>query len=190
MLSVGAAGPGGALAPFSDQRTPVAVTAPGVNVTSAYPGTFPDAYDPDQSGTSFAAAYVSGVAALVRATHPRLNPAQVVARIEATARGSTGPGTGHGLIDPVRAVTAVLPGEPRRRRLPPAPAPASGGDQGGDRWLVRPMSWPVTAGLVIARRHRRQRRAGPGLSGPARELAVTRAVIAGSFGLIVVVVAG
>ena len=121
MLSVGAAGPGGALAPFSDRRTQVAVTAPGVNVTSAYPGTFPDAYNPDQSGTSFAAAYVSGVAALVRATHPRLNPAQVVARIEATARGSTGPGTGHGLIDPVRAVTAVLPADPAAAP-PPAPA--------------------------------------------------------------------
>ena len=168
VLSVGAAGPGGALAPFSDRRTQVGVTAPGVNVTSAYPGTFPDAYNPDQSGTSFAAAYVSGVAALVRATHPRLNPAQVVARIEATARGSTGPGTGHGLIDPVRAVTAVLPGDPaaapaastspssasprqhqssQHQRCHPAgprePDRGFGsgrerGEQGGDRGLVRP----------------------------------------------------
>src|SRR5689334_21876001 len=46
VLAVGAAGPGGALAAFSDRRTPVAVTAPGVNVTSAYPGTFPEAYAP------------------------------------------------------------------------------------------------------------------------------------------------
>src|SRR6185437_5639544 len=112
VLSVGAAAPGGALAPFSDRRTPVGVIAPGVNVTSAYPGTFPDAYNPDQSGTSFAAAYVSGVVALVRAAHPRLNPAQVVARLEATARGSTGPGSGHGVIDPDRAVTADLPCAP------------------------------------------------------------------------------
>ena len=111
VLAVGAVEPGGVLARFSDRHTPVRVTAPGVNITSAYPGTFPNAYDPDQSGTSFAAAFVSGVAALVRSAHPGLNAAQVVARIEATAHGSTGPGTGHGLVDPVRAVTAVLPAE-------------------------------------------------------------------------------
>jgi membrane-anchored mycosin MYCP len=32
-----------------------------------------------------------------------------VARITATANGSAGPGTGHGLINPVQAVTAILP---------------------------------------------------------------------------------
>ena len=111
VLAVGAVGPGGALAAFSDRHTPVAVTAPGVNVTSAYPGTFPDAYAPVQNGTSFAAAFVSGVVALVRSAHPGLSAAQVVARIEATAHGAAGPGTGHGMVDPVRAVTAVLPAE-------------------------------------------------------------------------------
>ncbi len=101
VLSVGAVGPGGSLASFSDRRTPVSVTAPGVNVTSAYPGTFPDAYDPAGNGTSFAAAFVSGVVALVRSYHPRLDEAQVVARIEATADGGAGPGTGYGLVNPV-----------------------------------------------------------------------------------------
>ncbi len=111
VLAVGAAGPGGTLAVFSDRHTPVVVMAPGVNVTSAYPGTFPDAYAPVQNGTSFAAAFVSGVVALVRSAHPGLTAAQVVARIEATAHGRAGPGTGHGMVDPVRAVTAVLPAE-------------------------------------------------------------------------------
>jgi membrane-anchored mycosin MYCP len=111
VLAVGAVGPGGVLAGFSDRHTPVGVTAPGVNITSAYPGTFPAAYAPVQNGTSFAAAFVSGVVALVRSAHPGLNAAQVVARIEATARGAAGPGTGHGMVDPVRAVTAVLPAE-------------------------------------------------------------------------------
>jgi membrane-anchored mycosin MYCP len=32
-----------------------------------------------------------------------------VARITATADGPAGPGTGHGLVNPVQAVTAVLP---------------------------------------------------------------------------------
>jgi type VII secretion-associated serine protease mycosin len=173
VLSVGAAGRGGVLASFSDRRTPVGVTAPGVNVTSAYPGTFPDAYNPDQSGTSFAAAYVSGVVALVRATHPRLNPAQVVARIEATARGSTGPGTGHGLVDPVRAVTAVLPGDP-------AAAPAASPGPAGT-------SQPGPGGTAPATSTAQP--GGPNRAGPGghQTSAVTRAVIAGSFGLIVVV---
>jgi type VII secretion-associated serine protease mycosin len=127
VLAVGAAGPGGVLARFSDRHTPVGVTAPGVNITSAYPGTFPAAYAPDQSGTSFAAAFVSGVAALVRSAHPGLNAAQVVARIEATAHGAAGPGTGHGLVDPVRAVTAVLPAEqPRMAQQTARAAPSPG----------------------------------------------------------------
>ena len=36
-------------------------------MTSAYPGPFPEAYNPGDNGTSFVAAFVSGVAALVRA---------------------------------------------------------------------------------------------------------------------------
>ena len=162
VLAVGAVGPGGTLAPFSDRHTPVSVTAPGVHVTTAYPGTFPDAYDPDESGTSFAAAYVSGVVALVRAAHPGLTAAQVVARIEATARGPAGPGTGHGLIDPVRAVTATLPSAG-----PAGPAgPAGTGTSPVSRAVIAAsfglcVVVVVTAGLAIARR----RRSGPGSSG-------------------------
>jgi len=109
VLSVGAVGPDGSLASFSDTRTPVSVTAPGINVTSAYPGMFPESYNPGGNGTSFATAFVSGVAALVRASHPELNEAQVVARITATADGPAGSGTGHGMVNPVQAVTAVTP---------------------------------------------------------------------------------
>jgi membrane-anchored mycosin MYCP len=109
VLSVGAVAEDGSLASFSDTHTPVTVTAPGVNVTSAYPGTFPDAYNPGDDGTSFATAFVSGVAALVRSRFPSLSAAQVVARIETTADGAAGPGTGNGMVNPVQAVTAVLP---------------------------------------------------------------------------------
>jgi membrane-anchored mycosin MYCP len=170
VLAVGAVEPGGVLARFSDRHTPVGVTAPGVNVTSAYPGTFPNAYDPDQSGTSFAAAFVSGVAALVRSAHPGLNAAQVVARIEATAHGSTGPGTGHGLVNPVRAVTAVLPAEQAsaaRSQASAAPSGLSGRTVAvaaiaGSFGLVAVV---LTAVLVIRRRQQRTwpsgRRAGP-----------------------------
>lgn len=121
VLSVGAVGPDGSLAAFSDTRTPVTVTAPGVNVTSAFPGAFPDAYTQDDNGTSFAAPFVSGVAALVRARYPNLTAAQVVHRIKETADGAAGPGTGNGMVNPVQAVTAVLP-EDGAGAAPPGPA--------------------------------------------------------------------
>lgn len=122
VLSVGAVASNGALASFSDQRSHVAVTAPGVDVTSAGP-----TGDQTQlNGTSYATAFVSGVAALVRSRHPGLTAAQVVTRIEATADGGTGPGTGAGLVNPVEAVTAVLvPGAARSGSQPAVRRPVS-----------------------------------------------------------------
>jgi type VII secretion-associated serine protease mycosin len=116
VLSVGAVDAAGALAPFSDQRSHVAVTAPGVNITSAWPG----GYQNQLSGTSFATPFVSGVAALVRARFPRMSAAQVVARIEATADGTAGPGTGNGLVNPVEAATAILGGRAAQSPSPSA----------------------------------------------------------------------
>jgi membrane-anchored mycosin MYCP len=164
VLSVGAIGPDGSLASFSDTRTPVSVTAPGIGVTSAYPGTFPAAYNPGDNGTSFATAFVSGVAALVRAYLPSLDEAEVVARITATADGPAGPGTGHGMVNPVQAVTAVLPADaPAGETGAPATAGAAG--PGG--------RVPIT------------RAAGPDLA--ARTVAMS--VAAGAGGLAVLVVA-
>lgn len=66
-------------------------------------------------GTSFAAPYVAGLAALVRSRFPELTAQQVMDRIIRTAHG---PGTGrddrigHGLIDPLAALTAQLPEQP------------------------------------------------------------------------------
>ena len=119
VLSVGAVEQDGSLAPFSDQRSRVAVTAPGVGITSTAPG----GYSVNSlSGTSFATAFVSGVAALVRSRYPGLTGPEVVARIKQTADGSTGPGTGDGLVDPLQAVTAIL--APATTQTPsPTPGP-------------------------------------------------------------------
>jgi membrane-anchored mycosin MYCP len=114
VLSVNAADQSGQLGGFDVSRTPVSVTAPGVNVASDYPGGF----DPSNNGTSFATAFVSGEAALVRSAYPRMPAAQVVHRIIATAAGRTGAHTGAGMINPVQAVTAVLPS----RTATPRPA--------------------------------------------------------------------
>ena len=127
VLSVGAVDSGGALAAFSDQQSHVAVTAPGVNVTSAFPG----GYQQDSlTGTSYATPFVSGVAALVRSRYPRLSARQVVARIEATADGGAGPGTGNGLVNPVEAVTAILGGGSA-----PSPSPSAAGPVSVSRTL-------------------------------------------------------
>lgn len=120
VLSVGAVDATGALAPFSDQRSHVEVTAPGVSITSAWPG----GYQTQLTGTSFATPFVSGVAALVRSRYPRMSAAEVVARIEATADGGTGSGTGNGLVNPIEAATAILGGA-GAPRPPPLAAPRS-----------------------------------------------------------------
>jgi len=78
----------------------VALAAPGLKVT---PG--------GRSGTSFAAAIVSGSAALVRAAHPDLSAPEVVELLTSTARDAGPPGRdpqyGHGIVDPARAVTTA-----------------------------------------------------------------------------------
>jgi membrane-anchored mycosin MYCP len=119
VLSVGAVASDGSLAPFSDQRSHVAVTAPGVAVTSAYPGS---GYQVgDLNGTSYATAFVSGVVALLRARYPHLTAAAVVRRIEQTANGDTGPGTGDSLVNPLQVITAIVP--PGGTQSPPAARP-------------------------------------------------------------------
>ena len=85
------------------------------------------------SGTSYAAGYVSGVAALVRSKYPELTAAQVVRRITATAHnGARAPSdvVGAGTVDPVAALTWELPAgnQPgvapaKPVAVPPAPAP-------------------------------------------------------------------
>jgi membrane-anchored mycosin MYCP len=119
VLSVGAVAQDGSLVSFSNPHSHVAVTAPGVGITSTAPG----GYSVNNlSGTSFATAFVSGVAALVRSRYPSLSVPGVVDRIEQTADGSAGPGTGDGLVDPLQAVTAILP--PAAAQSPsPTPRP-------------------------------------------------------------------
>ncbi|MFE1249075.1 type VII secretion-associated serine protease mycosin [Streptomyces sp. NPDC058735] len=94
----------GTRAPFSTRRWYATVSAPGVDVVIA---------DPDHKyyegwGTSAAAAFVSGAAALVRAAHPDLTPAQVKSLLEDTARNAPVDGRddsrGFGFIDPAAAI--------------------------------------------------------------------------------------
>lgn len=107
----GVATDGSTLAPDGDAVTGPFVTlaAPDREMPSALAGGGLVAV----GGTSYAAPLVSGVAALVRSRFPRLSAAEVRARLVATAdRPSTDlpdPALGYGVVDPLAAVTAVLP---------------------------------------------------------------------------------
>lgn len=108
VLAVAASDRQDGVANFSGTGRYIDLAAPGAQVETPAPKS---GYLP-QDGTSFAAPYVSGAAALVRAAHPRLTAAQVRARLEATADPPPGltvpsPQYGYGIVNPYLAVTAV-----------------------------------------------------------------------------------
>jgi membrane-anchored mycosin MYCP len=119
VISVGSLGEDGSRLDTSSQFTKVDVGAPGRGVYTAWAKS---TYHPSAEGTSYAAAYVSGVAALVRSAHPQLNARQVIHRVIATADGTVGTGTGRGMVNPTEAVAAVLPEE----AAGPRPSPQAG----------------------------------------------------------------
>lgn len=100
---------GGDANPTSGTSSNTTLVAPGVEVPVAT-GTGGYAI---VNGTSYAAPFVSGVAALVLNVFPDLEPAQVRRRLEITAEhaGYDLPDKryGWGMVNPVAAVTAVLP---------------------------------------------------------------------------------
>ena len=142
VLSVGAVGQNGQLLSFSSTGR-VSVVAPGEDIVG------PAADSPGLvvgQGTSFATAFVTGVAALVRSYLPGLTAQQVVQRIEATADHPPGAlpatGLGWGEVDPYAAVTAVLPSSGQSAAVPQAalaphrPGPVTGGDEGLAMWIA------------------------------------------------------
>ncbi|MGI5325932.1 S8 family serine peptidase [Actinomadura nitritigenes] len=123
VISVASLGEDGHRIESSGLQSRVDVGAPGRDLTIPWPG---GGYNPQAEGTSFAAAYVSGVVALVRASHPALHQDQVVRRVLSTADGNVGDGTGRGMVNPTQAVTAIVPGEdaPGAATAQPSPHPA------------------------------------------------------------------
>ncbi|MEV4540701.1 type VII secretion-associated serine protease mycosin [Micromonospora echinaurantiaca] len=127
----------------------VDIAAPGLNIIGPAPGG--DGYIAEpQGGTSFAAAYVSGAAALVRAAYPDLTPEQVAERLTRTADS---PPDGHnaqlgyGVVNPYRAVASLL----GTRSDPPAgalPAPPPADDPLG--WQRTVAIWVAAIGALLA----------------------------------------
>ena len=140
VLSVGSLTADGRPSAFTMAGPWVGIAAPGENVASvsnADGGGLANALPNDQgdlfgiNGTSYAAAYVSGVAALVRSRFPDLTAAQVVRRLTESAHGAArSPSNlvGAGIVDPVAALTwdisdtdSAAP-ETRQVAAPAAPA--------------------------------------------------------------------
>ncbi|CNX52073.1 membrane-anchored mycosin mycP3 [Mycobacterium tuberculosis] len=142
VLSVASLTSAGQPSKFSMPGPWVGIAAPGENIASvsnsgdgALANGLPDAHQKlvALSGTSYAAGYVSGVAALVRSRYPGLNATEVVRRLTATAhRGARESSNivGAGNLDAVAALTWQLPAEPGGGAAPakpvadpPVPAP-------------------------------------------------------------------
>ena len=167
VLAVGATDGRGDPADFSLRGPWVDVAAPGTDIVSvgADGAGFsdrvvqPDGTQLPLAGTSFAAPYVSAVAALVRQAHPEFTARQVIARIEETALPAAGGrdfAVGHGVVDPVAAVDSVSPAplpEPASRRLA-APAPAPAPDRRGRTTALVFVALSVLAvgGVAVRRR--------------------------------------
>lgn len=125
VLSVAAMDKWGVPAEFSIQGPWVSVAAPGTEITSLDPvnpnqlanQTFDKEGKPSPlQGTSFAAPYVAGLAALVRDRFDNLDARQVMNRIRTTSAHPAATGghdnlVGYGMIDPVAALTAFIPAE-------------------------------------------------------------------------------
>ncbi len=176
VLSVGAVDDSGAPLANSLSGPWVGVAAPGVGImglspqtggpVNAYPGIRPGEKNIPFWGTSFAAAYVSGVAALVRAKYPNLTAHQVITRIEQTShnppRGVDNQ-VGYGVVDPVAALTFDVP--PGDRAAPDSatrivmPPPAAPPPDHRARTIALAFAGAVVAGVLMTSIVQRARKA-------------------------------
>ncbi|BBY79900.1 mycosin-4 [Mycolicibacterium pulveris] len=172
VLTVGSVTPNGTASKFTLAGPWVDVAAPGEGIVSLDPDgeglvdELPAAGGASPiAGTSYAAPVVTGVAALLRARSPELTARQVMQRIEATARppaAGWNPVVGHGVVDPVAAVTgrptqSDAPDTPRRVSVPVADPP----DERPTRIAVRgaTVCVAVSAALIAVTRLRRRSQA-------------------------------
>ncbi|MBW1599615.1 type VII secretion-associated serine protease mycosin [Streptomyces sp. JJ38] len=139
VLAVAASDRNNERALFSQRGEFVGIAAPGVDIVSTVPGGGHCA----DNGTSFAAPFVAGVAALILAEHPQWEPHQVVAQIQQTAERSISGADHHvgwGVIDPVRALTQddrPIEKPVARDGVQPAPAPEPAPLQLGESYAER-----------------------------------------------------
>ena len=153
VLAVGASDRTGEPAELAVSSKAVQICAPGVGIEGAYPR---NSYVTG-SGSSAAAAIVSGAAALIRSKFPNLSAQEVIHRLTATATDNGPPGRddkcGYGELNIVKALTANVPplATPSSASLPASAAPSAA-------TAAAPQSGPqpsgsapiVIGGLIVA----------------------------------------
>jgi type VII secretion-associated serine protease mycosin len=129
VIAVGATTQDDTVASFSNRGSYIDVVAPG----DQYQEPRPHGGFTSQSGTSFAAPYVTGTVALMLSADPGLSPAQVRRRLEQTAdappAATPSQSYGYGMVNSYLAVTAVIDSSasppptrtPSALAAPPAP---------------------------------------------------------------------
>ncbi|TYK49108.1 S8 family peptidase [Actinomadura decatromicini] len=153
VIAVAATRPGHERAPFSNRNYSVVVSAPGDGLPVAAPG---GEYFLS-SGTSDSSAIVSGIAALIRAKHPKMAPALVaqslIQSVKNAPSGRYDANVGFGEVHAARALAAAdslasaqgggTPGKPEGRRFGAA-------DPGPVEIIERP-GWvrPLIFGLLL-----------------------------------------
>ncbi|WP_344280664.1 S8 family peptidase [Actinomadura napierensis] len=153
VIAVAATQPSHARAPFSNRNLSVMVSAPGAGLPVAGPG---DAYFLSD-GTSDASALVSGIAALIRAKHPKMAPALVSqALVEGTRFGPQAgydPDVGFGEVNAPRALAAA---DSLARARPASAAGKPGAKRFGDAdpgpvTIIDRPAWvtPTVAGIIL-----------------------------------------
>lgn len=139
VIAVAASNRNNERASFSQSGEFVDIAAPGVGMVT----TVPRGGHCAANGTSFAAPYVAGVAALLVAEHPDWKPNEIAAQLKQTAERSI-PGPDHhvgwGVVDPVRALTQAdepiqkpVASEGVQAAEPPTPARLELGESTAER---------------------------------------------------------
>jgi len=126
----------------------VDLAAPGADIYGPAPDG--ETYLAVGEGTSYATAYVSGTAALVRAYHPDLTAEQVAARLIQTAdRPPEGRNdqVGYGVVNPYRAVATLLGARANPSPVAVAPPPLTADPLAFPR---RAAGWGALVGAVLA----------------------------------------
>jgi hypothetical protein len=129
VITVGSTQYTGSISDYSQQKSYVAVAAPGQQIASTWSSDaspYQTGYNRYLSGTSMASPYVAAAAALLLARKPELSPAAVAAYITATAddAGASGRDSvfGYGHLNAGRALDQVIANRSRATTLSVAPS--------------------------------------------------------------------
>lgn len=140
----------------SESGTGITIAAPATEIYSTNDqGQYVNA-----SGTSYAAAYVSATAALIRSRYPQLTNGQVIRRLIATTsdrHNRPDPKFGYGKLNPLAALTATVDTTDTQNPLLHAPSSAPMSADHSTTWAIAAALGVTAAAAIVLVRRRRLR---------------------------------